>query len=280
MAIAFDSTANGNSAGTSTTFSHTCSGSDRGLFVGVLTDGTVTGVTYAGVAMALVNSVLGTPTGNNEYLYYLSAPATGANNVIATASGSGSVFGHSMSYTGVLQSGQPEAQNTNTAASGTSLTVSLTTIADNAWLVGYFRNGATSLSAGAGTTLRSASSSIVVADSGGAKTPPGTHSLEVTAASGQYAGLIASIAPSLPNVIMTAAQGAFTLTGQDAILRVGVSMIASAGSYILTGFDALFNRTGWVLRSKSSTTFTNQTKSSSTFNNQSKSNSTWTNKTK
>jgi hypothetical protein len=58
MAIAVDATSQDHSAtATSLTFSHTCSGSNRILFVGIvgdITTDTVTGVTYAGVSMTLV----------------------------------------------------------------------------------------------------------------------------------------------------------------------------------------------------------------------------------
>src|SRR3990167_4966147 len=145
MAIAFDTT----TTSATSSWSHTCSGSDRILIVTLrCADNAATAVTYNSVAMTKINEVaLGGGVAATQ-LWLLMNPASGANTVSVTITGG--VSSISASYTGVLQTGQPDAQNTNTTTSGTSLAVTVTTIADNDWLIGgAFDNGAGVLSAGA-----------------------------------------------------------------------------------------------------------------------------------
>lgn len=79
-------------AGTSTgtTLSHTCSGSDRVLYVAIAFDTygggspTISGITYNGVAMAPVDDAGGGGAGRRIYVYRLTAPATGVNDIIIT----------------------------------------------------------------------------------------------------------------------------------------------------------------------------------------------------
>ena len=137
MSIAYDATSGGNGTGTSLTYAHTCStGDDRILFVGInITDNTdsVTGVTYAGSAMTLVNKRSGTNA--FLYLYYIIAPATGANNVVVSTSASKQIVAVGSSYTGAAQTGQPDSSATVKNTSGTSLVLQTTVVASNCWLV-------------------------------------------------------------------------------------------------------------------------------------------------
>lgn len=140
----------------------------------------------------------GAAAGQYIKLFYLIAPATGTNNVIVSCS-AGDMYGVATSYTGASQTGQPDAQTTNGSATGTSLTTSVTTVADNSWLVGFsYMNFA--ISAGANTTLRIASGAGTVQymmDSNGAKTPAGSHGLTTTDSTNGFSGhVIASFSPS------------------------------------------------------------------------------------
>src|SRR5438067_591060 len=110
MAIGFDASSGGfvNTSGP-LTISHTCGGSNRILLVGVeisVGGETVTGVTYNSVAMTQINlQDLNGSTFRNTYLFYLIAPATGANNIVVSASGgTGNIYAAAASYTGVDQS--------------------------------------------------------------------------------------------------------------------------------------------------------------------------------
>lgn len=136
--IALDSTSNGTFTTTSPlVWSHTCAGTDRILFVAVdsLTD-SVTGVTYNGVSMTLVDKTTYPGAGRRgQRLYYLVAPATGANNISASFSGA-NCNGGSISYTGAKQTGQPDSSNTK--AQGTSeatMTIATTVVASNCWQI-------------------------------------------------------------------------------------------------------------------------------------------------
>ena len=199
MAIAFDASSGVWAGGvTSQTVSHTCTGSDRCLVVNVVVDGTdtCTGVTYNGVAMTQTGKVL---AGSYRYIYVytLLAPATGANNIVASISSSGFLEVNAASYTGVAQTGQPEATVTNSGSSGAStLTTTVTTLTDNAWAVMSVLGTAGALAAGAGTTKRASSLVGGVFDSGAAITPAGAAPLIFTMASAEMGAISVSLAPS------------------------------------------------------------------------------------
>ena len=149
MAIAFDSvTENGqvDSPSSPTTYSHTCSGSDRFLLVGVTLRrspspaGTISSVTYNGAAMTLV----GTPAliaSNTQrvHLYYLENPDAGTNTISIThTAGQTNLWSLAASYTGVDQT--PDIEDTGTQAGGvaTSSSITMTSTSAGALMVGYF----------------------------------------------------------------------------------------------------------------------------------------------
>ncbi len=182
MAIATDAFSNDTTTtGTTLTYAHTCTGTNLILWVGVQTPfaDTITGVTYNAVAMTRAKTEVNNANDTRVYLYYLIGPATGTNNVVVTSSGSVSMGSQAASYTGVAQSGQPDATGSNTTASDdTTLTTSITTVANNCWLVGYAENNAgTNNTAGANTVMRGTASNRSIMDSGAAKTPAGGFSL-------------------------------------------------------------------------------------------------------
>ena len=169
MAIAFNAAAdigNGLSVSSLTKSYTSGSGSNRLLVLGVVGDGTsdlITGATYAGTSLTLIDKQFptnGASTHRWHYLFYLLAPATGANNFVISASSSCDVItGTAGDYTGVKQSAQPDAHNKqyNGSGSPTSLTTSVTTVANNDWAV-LFELGAnsptTAPTAGTGATRR------------------------------------------------------------------------------------------------------------------------------
>lgn len=203
MAIALDATTDGNFvSGTSRTFSHTCTGSDRILFVeAVINTSTdlVTGVTYNGVSMTRIQTV--SPTANRRlYLYYLIAPATGANNVVITTSSSTAIGGNAASYTGVAQSGTIIDVSTTITDTTSPVATSLTTTIDNTWTILCTTVDTTSaFSASTGSTFRVKNTTyadVSIFDSGGAITPAGSTTMTVTVASITTAGTImAAFAP-------------------------------------------------------------------------------------
>ena len=217
MAIAFDAVSVGLKSPSGTgplVISHTCTGSDRILFVGCFATAgdVVTGVTYGGVAMTLVaKHVAGS---EYEYLYYLIAPATGTNDISISWTGSTILRGHGVSYTGAKQSAQPDAFGTDSETSSNTISTSLTTIADNSWVLMMVRSQG-DITAGNNTTLRGVSTTSNILDRGAATTPAGSETLEAIGIASSYA-IIASIAP-VGSVVTS------TVTPQNNLAMLGVS---------------------------------------------------------
>lgn len=212
MAIALDTSGrNDVAASTSFSFSYTCTGSNLVLVVVFGTSGGATShissVTYAGVTMTQIDDKNFIGDGHS-YAYYLIAPATGANNVIITTDGTAlDMTVESISYTGAAQSGQPDNFAYNTASATANFVESVTTVADNCWVVFYADNdGGYIISMSAGATARQLAASpnhIVngLGDSNGAIHPAGSASGTVTRVVNNWAGWAISIAPDVPAVI-------------------------------------------------------------------------------
>jgi hypothetical protein len=205
MAIAYDNATDGGNNGGATnslTFAHTCSGSDRILYVGFAGDTStddITGVTYSGVSASLVGKIQNT-SNRWAYLYRLVGPASGSNNVVISCTATHYLIGCATSYTGAAQSGQPDANTTN-SASANSLTTSVTTIADNCWAVMMGHSGFTGspLTAGANTTRRVSDAAFGVTnlfDGNAAVTPAGSTSLAYSAGNTFSVAIMESFAPA------------------------------------------------------------------------------------
>lgn len=204
MAIALDtSTAvSVTGSGTSLTYAHTASGTNRILFVpcaSINGSHTITGVTYNGVAMTEIGHAA-TQGNFFTYLWCLIAPDTGTNNVVITAGGTNKIAGGAVSYTGALQSGQPDSFNTGTAV-GTSLTVSTTVVASGSWMVGIGNTGNGTIAAGTGMTARQTRNgdasfdSFIFGDSNGTVST-GSQSMNFTNGGADSMGMVlASFAP-------------------------------------------------------------------------------------
>lgn len=156
--ITYDNSADGGNNGGSTsslTYSYTVgSGPNRLLVVNLIGDTSaddISSVTYAGTPMTLVGKVQ-SPSNDWQYLYYLLNPSSGSNNVVVTAGSAHYLISEAASWYNVGQSAQPDASTTNTAAAtSTSITTSLTTVASGSLVVqGIWSYG--HLAAGAGAT--------------------------------------------------------------------------------------------------------------------------------
>lgn len=202
MAIAFDAgTQGGFTSGTSHTFTHTVTGSDRLLFVHGFKNAssdTLNSCTYNGVSATLITSI--TPASSRRvYLWYLIAPSTGSNTVAVGSSSSTAIGANAVSYTGAQQSGVPDAQATASSSTTPSVT-SVTTVADNCWAVlAVIGNNANS-TASTNSTLRASNATYGdgdTYDNNGAITPAGSYSMTVTHAGvAPLARIIASFAPA------------------------------------------------------------------------------------
>lgn len=125
---------------------HTCNGADRLLYVTVITNTTtVTGVTYNGVSMTNINTVIDTvpdPT-RRCTTFYLVNPSSGSNTIAVTLSGTTSmVVVYSSSYNGVSQSNPVISSAVVSRFTGTSISSTLSS-AYGGYLVmsGTFSNG-------------------------------------------------------------------------------------------------------------------------------------------
>ena len=207
MAIAFDAAAgakDGSAVVTSLTFAHTCTGSDRILVVTAGTNSTtsptVDAVTYNGVSATEVNE-----QSNGALrlaLWYLIAPATGANNVVVTWSGVATGLGQqlnaiSVSYTGAKQTGQPDSNGSQTFSSATSVAVSTTVVASDCWLSGSLQGSAGEMINGTGPeTQRGVDQFNQIAIDTNGTVGTGAQTLDWTWSSADTGlGLVMSIAP-------------------------------------------------------------------------------------
>lgn len=153
MALAFDATSTSGATGTSLSWSHTCTGNNRFLVVGLSSRSALgsPAVTYAGVAMTLHDSQTGA-TGGNAYWYYLAAPASGSNTVSVTWTGSTDCRGGAVSFTGAKSTPGTAAKTTS---AGTSISIDVTSATGEIVVdVLSIAGGSTTATAGAGQTER------------------------------------------------------------------------------------------------------------------------------
>ena len=224
FSVAFDAAVNTggtwwNSAQTTITLSHTCTGSNRLLIGGVVVYNAA-GVAIRRADTATYNSVSmtkerfidgvtdGAAAGTETSLWRLVAPATGANSISVALSVS-NIYQEisASSYTGVNQTTPIDSSNTGQSASSgnsavTSISLSTTVVAASCWLVGYVWSRGSAPAVVSGTTQRTANASAfsTVGDSNGT-VGTGSQTLSWTTSSGAWpGGVIVSIAPVLVNI--------------------------------------------------------------------------------
>lgn len=189
FAIAFDAKNNGiqNTGGLTMTISQTCTGSNLLLLCGYSQDQTagsptIDSATYNSVAMTKLDEVVSFVV-NIVGVFYKVGPSTGTNNLVVTRSaGTNTLEGGCASYSGVSQSGFPDAHNTNTGVK----TDTITTVADNCWVtVVAFNDTGGALSGVTNLALRQAfpDNNRGLLDSNAALTPAGAKTITWT-----YAG--------------------------------------------------------------------------------------------
>lgn len=187
---------------TSQTFSYTVSTSaNRYLVACVTADFTndyITSVTYNGVSMSLVNKQA---QGRYRYMFVLSNPASGAHNVVVTASSPTFIQTSVASYIGVRQSGQPEDDSMSDNSDG-PLDATVTTVAANAWTVDCF-----SSAAGIGTYTNFVPrvtdtdfNTMTLGDRGPVVTPGSTTMTAESTSGSLNSSIIISLAPALVGV--------------------------------------------------------------------------------
>lgn len=260
--IQFDSAVNGGlvNPGTSLTWSHTTSGSNRILYVAVFGDNVtdaITGVTYAGVAMTLINKVK-INLDRWIYLFYLINPTLGANNVVVSANASVAIAGDSASYTGAKQTSNVDVNTTNTAASSSSITTSFTTLTDKSWtiLVAKGQNGTVDPIPGANSYLRAKGNDMGLFDRSGEITPAGLVSMTVQrgTGTGNWASVMATIQPFDGFTTSTSTTTSTTSTSTST-----TSTSSSSSTSITTSTTTTSTSTSTSTTSTSSSTSTSTT---------------------
>ena len=187
----------------SMTWSHTVgAGTNTCLVVEIGTYDTTsgdqcTGVTFNGEAMTKIAGVDGTAEGAKQYtsIWVKMSPAAGAHNVVASFSGTiDYMFAFSKSYAGVSQTVDAFATN---SGSSTTPSVSVTTVADNCWVVGMTWSRASAPGASTNTTNRVTAGGIngASSDTNADQTPAGAHALNWTTNNGAWWAVAVSLAP-------------------------------------------------------------------------------------
>lgn len=182
----------------SKTYAHTVSGSRRYLLVFVERSGSdsITGVTYAGVAMTQLAKIT-TTGGAFIYAYGLANPTTGANNVVISASGAANIASGAISFNGVSSS---TPVNATTTASGISTTITPTV--DNSLNMIFGGNNVTA----------------VVSTSTALVTPIGNGE---------------AMATDMVSPVVFATPRTLTLVGADAVIGVSLSPSTTTARYIV-----------------------------------------------
>jgi hypothetical protein len=205
--ITYDSSADGGNNGGSTaslTYPYTVgNGPNRLLVVNLIGDSSaddISSVTYAGTVMTLIGKAHAVAN-NWQYLYYLLNPPSGSNNIVVSAGSPHYLISQAASWFNVAQAAQPDASTTNTAAAtSTSITTSLTTVATGSLVVqGVWSYG--HLAAGAGATPVLTDTAFdgagIFVSSGSPVSPPGNVSMTTISDGQASTGVImASFAPS------------------------------------------------------------------------------------
>ena len=136
LPIAVDATTAGTVVGaTSISLTHTCTGSNL-VLVGIAFDPTGdggTGMTYNDVSMTLAINT--SAVAYQVIMKYLANPATGANTLAYTRADTRQLGLAAISFTGAKQTGQPDATAHFDGTAVTSPTNSLTTVADNSFVI-------------------------------------------------------------------------------------------------------------------------------------------------
>ncbi len=188
LAIARDATSSGDvSSDTSLIFSHTCSGSNRILWVGIrvgsaYTEDWMDSVTYNGVAMTQAEKCLADndTSGQALYLYYLSNPPSGTHDIEITITEATSITAGSSSYVGAASTGQPDSHNLITSSPIATIELDLTTVADNCWTIGMVDNSGSIITSTSPSTVVDLGNGTKLLDSDGPISPAGSTSLSAS----------------------------------------------------------------------------------------------------
>lgn len=166
MAIAYDNGSSGSAVATSLTYALTTAGSNITVATGIndnTASDTITSVSYAGAAQTNVDKLVSSGGSTFLYLWNKFSAASGTNNVVLNASPSTNMNSISLSINGASTTG-PDAHGTvsSSIGSGASQTKSLTTVANNAWMLAFGHGEGDPVTAGANWTNKVSSGNAIM----------------------------------------------------------------------------------------------------------------------
>ncbi len=165
------------------------------------TESSVTGVTYNGVAMTQIAQITNIFSNVDLTMWILMAPATGANNIVVSQTGtpSSALQVYAGSYTGAAQTGQPDSTNSGKVSGVTTQTLSTTVVASNCWLVGQATNDFATMTVDGTppTVIRNQGNDGAPTIDSGVIVSTGSQSMEVNTSGSASIGMVmASITPA------------------------------------------------------------------------------------
>lgn len=188
--IAFDAASNSTYQTAQSTYSwnHTCTGSNRELIVTIsmlsVAGSSVTGITYNSVAMVFLGAKASVSGAVRIEMWGLVNPSSGLNSIAVTLSTGLDSIGGAISYTGVHQTSPTEGFNSASATNvdAADATVTITTVADNDWVVAGVASDDTAITAGqtSRNNVTGALGSGADEDNNAAKTPAGGVTMTYT----------------------------------------------------------------------------------------------------
>jgi RHS repeat-associated protein len=267
--IAYDNSAiagNGTPA-SSLTFSYTDNNNTDGIVIvavqeapptGSCSTDKVTGVTDNGTSLTDAGYYIGntSPVDGALKTYYGYAPAQGTHNIVVSASASCILYATAATYTGVKQSGFPDASGSgnplNDSGAVTLFQATTTTANNNAWaiLVGVPSQSGTA-TAGANTTIRQQQSGdLYYADSNGPVSPAGSIGLNWTMPSAtHWVANYFSITPVVSNPGVTSTSSyAYDSNGN-------LTSVTTGATTTYYGYDYLNRLTSISVNGAASTTY-------------------------
>ncbi len=205
VGITHDASSNSgyNTADANYLWSHTCSGTDRYLVVGIsmlsVAGSSVSGITYNGVALGFLGAVSSVSGAVRSELWGVVAPDTGTHDIDVTLSAALDSIGSASSFTGVHQTSPVEGFNSASATNvgAADATVDITTVADNDWVIDNVATTDTAITVGTGQTQRSNVSGALgsgASSTEGPKTPAGAVTMSWTDVAGLATWSIGGIA--------------------------------------------------------------------------------------
>jgi hypothetical protein len=186
MSISFDKCTQADLNGTGAN-SYTPGTGSNGLIVvvvdGELSTDTVTGVTVNGNAMTLAGkSQIGTGVDFGYFFYYFAGSLTGTALTIQVSASTGTPHYTVASYFGMQQSGAVDGSAVFTSNSSSSISNSLTTVADNCWVISSAHNIVDEVRTITAGTARSNLNAnfVAIIDTNAAVSPPASTTLGFT----------------------------------------------------------------------------------------------------